>query len=178
MDPSTIDDDRKEAESDIDDEEDMGEGSGDEDDREDEGDEDDREDEGDDTTEKTPVISGDGGDDEADDDFELMDDDYIKRVHPEAILPDSRELRKILADKDTVRRSRPILSKYEATSIVGMRAQQIIKGSAPFLDTDETDPIEIAIEELRAKLIPVIIRRVMPDNESEYWRLSELTYYD
>jgi DNA-directed RNA polymerase I, II, and III subunit RPABC2 len=121
-----------------------------------------------------PVIEADDDEEE----LELMDEDYIQRVHPEAILPDSRELRAILANKDIVRRSRPILSKYEATSIVGMRAQQIAKGSTPFIDTDDTDPIEIATKELRAKLIPVIVRRIMPDNVSEYWRLTELTYYE
>lgn len=118
------------------------------------------------------------GDDDEEEELELMDEDYIERVHPEAILPDSRELRAILADKSIVRRSRPILSKYEATSIVSMRAKQIINGSAPLVDTDETDPIEIARKELRTKLVPVIVRRVMPDGVSEYWRLSELTYYE
>lgn len=113
-----------------------------------------------------------------DEEQELMDEDYIQRVHPEAILPDSRELRAILGNKDIVRKSRPILSKYEATSIVGMRAQQIAKGSTPFIDTDDSDPIDIATKELKAKLIPVIVRRIMPDNTSEYWRLSELTYYE
>jgi DNA-directed RNA polymerase I, II, and III subunit RPABC2 len=122
------------------------------------------------------IVGGEG--DDEDDERELMDEDYIQRVHPEAILPDSRELRAILGNPDTKRRSRPILSKYEATTIVGMRAQQIAKGSSPFIDTDEMDPIEIATKELRAKLIPVIVRRIMPDNESEYWRLSELTYYE
>jgi len=122
----------------------------------------------------TPAIEADDDEEEQ----ELMDEDYIQRVHPEAILPDSRELRATLANKDIVRRSRPILSKYEATSIVGMRAQQIAKGATPFLDTDDSDPIDIATKELRAKLIPVIVRRIMPDNTSEYWRLSELTYYE
>ena len=122
----------------------------------------------------TPAIEAEDDEEE----HELMDEDYIQRVHPEAILPDSRELRATLANKDIVRKSRPILSKYEATSIVGMRAQQIAKGSTPFLDTDDSDPIDIATKELRAKLIPVIVRRIMPDNTSEYWRLSELTYYE
>lgn len=122
----------------------------------------------------TPTIEAEDDEEEQ----ELMDEDYIQRVHPEAILPDSRELRATLANKYIVRRSRPILSKYEATSIIGMRAQQIAKGATPFLDTDDSDPIDIATKELRTKLIPVIIRRIMPDNTSEYWRLSELTYYE
>jgi len=129
-----------------------------------------------------PVI-GLGAVEDVDEEPVLMDDDYIQRVHPEMILPDTKELQEIMRsytrEEDPVqRKSRPILSKYEATSIIGMRAQQIIRGSTPFIDSTEVNPIDIALEELRAKLIPVIIRRVMPDGVSEYWRLTELTYYE
>lgn len=120
--------------------------------------------------------------DEDEDEGELMDEDYIQRVHPEVIFPDTKELESILssyADKENpvIRRSRPILSKYEATSIIGMRAQQIVHGATPLIDTQLENPIEIAIAELKAKIIPVIVRRIMGDGISEYWRLGELTYY-
>lgn len=129
-----------------------------------------------------PVI-GLGAVEDVDEEPVLMDDDYIHRVHPEMILPDTKELQEIMRsytrdDNPVQRKSRPILTKYEATSIIGMRAQQIIRGSSPFIDSTEVNPIDIALEELRAKLIPVIIRRVMPDGVSEYWRLTELTYYE
>jgi DNA-directed RNA polymerase subunit K/omega len=129
-----------------------------------------------------PVI-GLGAVEDVDEEPVLMDDDYIQRVHPEMILPDTKELQEIMRsytrEEDPVqRKSRPILSKYEATSIIGMRAQQIIRGSTPFIDSTEVNPIDIALEELRAKLIPIIVRRVMPDGVSEYWRLTELTYYE
>ena len=129
-----------------------------------------------------PVI-GLGAVEDVDEEPVLMDDDYIQRVHPEMILPDTKELQEIMRsytrdENPVARKSRPILSKYEATSIVGMRAQQIIRGSTPFVESTEVNPIEIALEELRAKLIPIIVRRVMPDGVSEYWRLTELTYYE
>lgn len=127
-----------------------------------------------------PIILG---EDEDDEEPVLMDEDYIQRVHPEMIMPDTNELREIMKAytrdvEPIIRKSRPILSKYEATTIIGMRAQQIIRGSTPFLDSKEVNPIDVAIQELRAKLIPIIIRRVMPDGISEYWRLTELTYYE
>lgn len=129
-----------------------------------------------------PVI-GLGAVEDVDEEPVLMDDDYIQRVHPEMILPDTKELQEIMRsytrdENPVARKSRPILSKYEATSIIGMRAQQIIRGSTPFVESTEVNPIDIALEELRAKLIPVIVRRVMPDGVSEYWRLTELTYYE
>jgi DNA-directed RNA polymerase I, II, and III subunit RPABC2 len=121
-----------------------------------------------------------GSDDE--DEFDItQDDDYLQRYHPEMIYPDSREVELFLreyANGTKKRVSRPILSKYEATSIIGMRAQQISRGSEALVHVEETDPIEIAKIELRAKIIPVVVRRVLPNGVSEYWRLSELLYFE
>lgn len=38
----------------------------------------------------------------------------------------------------------------------------------------ETDPLEIAMKELREKKIPIIIRRFLPDNSYEDWAVNEL----
>jgi DNA-directed RNA polymerases I, II, and III subunit RPABC2 len=133
---------------------------------------------------KGTLGEGGEGDDESDDEGEFditQDDDYLQRYHPEMIYPDSREVQMYLREysEGTKKRiSRPILSKYEATSIVGMRAQQLSRGSEPYVQVDETDPIEVAKIELRAKIIPVIVRRVLPNGVSEYWRLSELMYFE
>lgn len=39
----------------------------------------------------------------------------------------------------------------------------------------ETDPLKIAMKELREKKIPMIIRRYLPDESYEDWSLDELT---
>jgi len=39
---------------------------------------------------------------------------------------------------------------------------------------DETDPLKIAEKELAAKLIPLIVRRYLPDGSYEDWRVDEL----
>jgi len=119
---------------------------------------------------------------EEEEEGEIMDEDYVQRVHPEIVFPDTKELEQILAsyvaaENPVIRRSKPILSKYEATSITGMRAQQIVQGSAPLIETDLENPIDVAIAELKAKILPIIVRRIMADGTAEYWRLSELTYY-
>ncbi|KAJ2908357.1 DNA-directed RNA polymerases II and V subunit 6B, partial [Coemansia aciculifera] len=41
------------------------------------------------------------------------------------------------------------------------------------LDGD-SDPYEIALKELRAKKIPFVIRRYLPDASYEDWRVTEL----
>jgi DNA-directed RNA polymerase subunit K/omega len=168
-----------------------------EDDEEEAGDEEDEDDGGDagpvPTPQKKPsrkkknpsVTDGEPEDDE--DEVEQVDQmsrmDYLETHHPEVIFPDSSELQAILAtytrnENPVIRKSRPILSKYEAASIVGMRSQQIVQGSAPLVTVPTDDPIEIAQAELNAKIIPVVIRRILPNGVAEYWRLSELRYYD
>jgi DNA-directed RNA polymerase I, II, and III subunit RPABC2 len=38
----------------------------------------------------------------------------------------------------------------------------------------ETDPLQIAMKELKAKKIPMIIRRYLPDGSFEDWAIDEL----
>lgn len=38
----------------------------------------------------------------------------------------------------------------------------------------ETDPLQIALKELRERKIPFIIRRYLPDGSYEDWSVSEL----
>jgi DNA-directed RNA polymerase subunit K/omega len=175
------DEDRKEAEDELEEEEDEDE----DEDEEDEEEEDDEEDEEETSKSRIPDVGDD--DDEDDEEGETVDDgldkeDYLKTHHPEVIFPDSTEVEHIMSsytrEKDPViRRSKPILTKYEAASIVGMRSQQIVQGSSPFVEVPTDDPIEIAEAELKSKIIPVIIRRILTNGVNEYWRLSELKYY-
>lgn len=39
---------------------------------------------------------------------------------------------------------------------------------------NETDPLEIAMKELRERKIPLIIRRYLPDGSYEDWSINEL----
>lgn len=42
----------------------------------------------------------------------------------------------------------------------------------------ETDPLQIAMKELAAKKIPLIVRRTLPDGSFELWKVSELIIND
>lgn len=42
----------------------------------------------------------------------------------------------------------------------------------------ETDPLAIAMKELAAKKIPLIVRRTLPDGSFELWKVSELITND
>ena len=67
----------------------------------------------------------------------------------------------------------PILSIYERTNLIGIRATQIENGAPVFVDVPEglEDVIEIAEMELAQKKLPLIICR----EGREYWRAADLT---
>ncbi|KEG06560.1 DNA-directed RNA polymerase subunit [Trypanosoma grayi] len=76
-------------------------------------------------------------------------------------------------DKDRV--TAPVLTKYERARILGTRALQLSMNAPVLVALEgETDPLTIAQKELREGVIPLIIRRVLPDNTYEDWRISEL----
>lgn len=68
-----------------------------------------------------------------------------------------------------------ILTKYERARILGTRALQISMNAPVLVPCEgETDPLTIALKELRLRVIPIIVRRILPDNTYEDWRIQEL----
>lgn len=67
------------------------------------------------------------------------------------------------------------LTKYERARILGTRALHLSMSAPPMVELEgETDPLEIAMKELKQQKIPLIIRRFLPDNSFEDWSLNEL----
>jgi len=57
------------------------------------------------------------------------------------------------------------LTKYERARIVGARALQLTLGAPPLIKITTRDPIEIAEEELKLGVLPMIIRRRLPSGQ-------------
>jgi len=59
----------------------------------------------------------------------------------------------------------PRLTRFEKARIVGARALQISMGAPVLLPPEETpkSPIEIALKELELGILPITIRRTLPD---------------
>lgn len=72
-------------------------------------------------------------------------------------------------------KTKPYLSKYEQTKIISERAQQLANGSSTFIKNPKSyhNVQEIALQELKEKLIPFIIKRPIA-NTFEYWKLEDL----
>lgn len=75
----------------------------------------------------------------------------------------------------TGRVGKPILFKYEKVRLLSDRSRQLAEGAKPMIkNTSGLSHKEIALLELKNKLIPLIIERPIPNAGSERWRLSEL----
>lgn len=73
----------------------------------------------------------------------------------------------------------PYMTKYERARVLGTRALQIAMCAPLMVEPDgETDPLQIAMRELKEKKIPMIIRRYLPDGSFEDWSIEELILTD
>ena len=57
------------------------------------------------------------------------------------------------------------LTRFEVARIISARALQIALGAPVLVKSDKTDSIELAKEEFRNKMVPVTIRRTLPNGE-------------
>ncbi|KAF2234371.1 RNA polymerase Rpb6 [Viridothelium virens] len=88
----------------------------------------------------------------------------------------SSALKKKEIPKDK-RATTPYMTKYERARTPALRDDSDFSSmNAPVLvDLEgETDPLQIAIKELREKKIPLIVRRYLPDGYYEDWTCEEL----
>jgi DNA-directed RNA polymerase subunit K/omega len=78
-----------------------------------------------------------------------------------------------------IRLSKPILTKYERVRLMSDRTKQLAQGAKPMLkNTEGLSSKEIALLELKHKVIPLIIERPVPNSGVERWKLSELEILD
>ncbi|PWA15563.1 hypothetical protein CCH79_00014779 [Gambusia affinis] len=73
----------------------------------------------------------------------------------------------------------PYMTKYERARVLGTRALQIAMCAPVMVELEgETDPLQIAMKELKSRKIPIIIRRYLPDGSYEDWGCDELIVSD
>ena len=71
----------------------------------------------------------------------------------------------------------PILTRFEKARIMGARALQLSLGAPPFIEIPESaaTSLDIAMEELEQRLIPISIRRTLPNGDFQNIPLFEFT---
>tara|TARA_Y100001958_G_C21243369_1_gene572128 strand:+ start:2227 stop:3081 length:855 start_codon:yes stop_codon:yes gene_type:complete len=113
---------------------------------------------------------------------------YLLDFHPEAQAHNYEEVKKFATVKrnkhgdiiDLLHRTIPILTKYEKTRVLGQRAKQLNSGAPSTVKIPDTtiDGYLMALEELRQRKIPFIIRRPIPNGGFEYWKVSDLEFLE
>ena len=73
----------------------------------------------------------------------------------------------IINKKGPVNTGPPTLTRFEKARIMGARALQLSFGAPSFIEIPKnaTTSLEIAMEELNKKLIPIIIKRTLPNGD-------------
>lgn len=77
--------------------------------------------------------------------------------------------------------SLPWMTKYEFDQVIGLRTMHLAIGAQPFVNMPDDFTIksnmelrQIALQELKEKKLPYIVKRPMPNGEAEYWPVDKL----
>ncbi|KAG1359243.1 putative DNA-directed RNA polymerases II, IV and V subunit 6A [Cocos nucifera] len=110
---------------------------------------------------------------------EEVDADNNNEEFPDAFIGMEAEEKEEQAPVERPRRTTKYMTKYERARILGTRALQISMNAPVMVELEgETDPLEIAMKELRERKIPFTIRRYLPDGSYEDWGVDELIVED
>jgi DNA-directed RNA polymerase subunit K/omega len=110
---------------------------------------------------------------EGKEDDEDADCFYVQALEEEAEVQVAKKTTKKVPNEDRMTTRK--LTQYEMVRVLGDRAKQISMNAKVMIKNMEgMSPLEIAIEELRHKVIPFKIRRPMPNGTYEEWKISEL----
>jgi DNA-directed RNA polymerase I, II, and III subunit RPABC2 len=76
--------------------------------------------------------------------------------------------------------TREYFTKYEYTTLLATRAQQLAEGGKPLVSLDglkTSDPLfvwNVAKREIEERKLPFLIRRTLPNGTSEFWSAQEM----
>lgn len=96
-------------------------------------------------------------------------EDKIKEIEGREVIESdpSHEPTEIPCEKGKITIGPPVLTRFEKARIMGARALQLSLGAPPFIEIPPTarTSLDIAMDELEQKVIPIIIRRVLPNGD-------------
>ena len=92
-------------------------------------------------------------------------EDKIKEIEEREIIEADTRRAPEEMDSEKIAIGPPVLTRFEKARIMGARALQLSLGAPPFIAIPETasTSLDIAMEELDERVIPIIIRRVLPN---------------
>jgi DNA-directed RNA polymerase subunit K/omega len=87
---------------------------------------------------------------------------------------------KVIASLDKEKISKPIMTKYEFDQVISLRANQLALGSPAFVTIQgmtiksNMEFRQVALKELQEGKLPYILKRPLPNNRYEYYRIADL----
>ena len=119
-------------------------------------------------------------DSDSDDDLNKINDDEVMDDVPNEekieVIPAFEPSFTLPVEK---RKTTPYMTKFEKARVLGTRASQIAMCAPVMVKLEgETDPLEIAMKELKARKINMVVRRYLPDGSFEDWAINELIIRD
>ena len=98
-----------------------------------------------------------------------------KKLKKKAITTKEKEPKKIKKGKIEIGPLK--LTRFERARIIGARSLQLSFGAPPFIPVspDISDPIKLAVMELDVKVLPISIRRSLPDGKFQDIPIDWLT---
>ena len=93
----------------------------------------------------------------------------IKEIESREVVEkvEEHEAVEIPCEKNKITIGPPTLTRFEKARIMGARALQLSLGAPPFIEIpkDARISLDISMEELEKKVIPITIRRVLPNGD-------------
>lgn len=74
--------------------------------------------------------------------------------------------------------TKPIMTRFEKAKILGVRSEMLAGGAPALIHVPPgiSSTYEIAKMELKQKKIPLIVKRTLPNDTCEYWRVEDLVF--
>ncbi|KAG5583928.1 hypothetical protein H5410_044362 [Solanum commersonii] len=114
-------------------------------------------------------------DPEPDEGAEIEEDNGNNEDIPDPLMGEGEEKPEQQEPVERPRKTSKFMTKYERARILGTRALQISMNAPVMVELEgETDPLEIAMKELRERKIPFTIRRYLPDGRQDFLFLSSV----
>lgn len=97
--------------------------------------------------------------------------------------PTFDEYNKVMANVEKAKMySKPLMTKYEFNLVISTRSNQLSLGAQPFVDTSSLQTKSnmelrnIALQEFKEGKLPYIIKRSLPNNKFEYYRIRDMDF--
>ena len=81
----------------------------------------------------------------------------------------------IISKGDQIVTGPPTLTRFEQARIMGARALQLSLGAPVFIEIPKkaTSSLEIAMEELKQRVIPIVIKRTLPNGDYQHLPIDQ-----